>query len=110
MRDLVFKNLTSQDKKRRVLASSEIMNKKGVQSVIQRHFICLVKEVPDTKAAKPLPQLYVAREHNSFKQAERFFCKLKGSVYVICEKKLYLIAYLHSLNITLTSARHPAIN
>jgi hypothetical protein len=108
MRDLVFKNLTSRDKKKRVLISSETMNKKGVQSLIQRHFICLVKEVPDTKAALSMPQLYVIRDHNSFKQTERFFCKLKGSMYVIREKKIYLIVYLHSLNIALTCAQHSA--
>jgi hypothetical protein len=110
MRDLVFKNLTSRDKKRKVFASSETMDKAGVRSIIQRHFIYLAKEIPDTKVPKPLPQLYVTREHNSFQQSEKFFCKLKGSVYVVCENKIYLIIYLHSLSITLTPAQHPVIS
>jgi hypothetical protein len=106
MRDLVFKNLTSQDRKRKVLCSCEISDKDGVHSVIQRHFICIVREVKDNKKEKPLPELYVVKEHNSLQQKEKFSCKLKGSVYAVSENRIFLILYMHTLNITVTPLAH----
>lgn len=102
MRDLVFKNLTSQDRKKRVLSSSEVSDKDGVHSVIQRHFVCIVKEVKDNKKEKSVPQLHIVKEQNSLQQKEKFACRLKGSVYAISGKRLFLILYMHSLNIIVT--------
>ncbi len=45
MRDLLFKNLTSDDRKRKILASSEIVEKEGVRSIIRRHFICIIRQI-----------------------------------------------------------------
>ena len=101
MRDLLFKNLTSQDKRKRVIATSEITDKAGVRSIIRRHFVCLVKEMRDNKMEKPLPCVYVLRERNNKEQMEKFFCRIKGSVYVINNGRLFLIFYMHALKITL---------
>ena len=103
MRDLLFKNLTSREKKRKILSSSEIVDKEGIRSVIRRHFVCLVKEVKEKPAGKPLPYLYVLKQRNTKAQKERFFCRIKGSMYAINNKKLYLLLFMHSLKITLTS-------
>lgn len=111
MRDLLFKNLTSQDKKRKIIASSEIVDKQGMRSVIQRHFICIVKEinpglarksgVNDNKLQRPLPYLYVLKEHNTREQKEKFFCRIKGSIYAVGNGRLFLILFMHSLKINL---------
>ena len=77
MRDLLFKNLTSEDKRRKIIASSEIVDKDGVRNIIRRHFICLVKEINDNKIERPKPYLYVLKEHNNRDKKERFFCKIK---------------------------------
>jgi hypothetical protein len=103
MRDLLFKNLTSSDHKRRIIASSEISEKEGVRSIIRRHFICMVREVKDKNIEKPSPYLYVLKEHNSREQKERFFCKVKGSICAINAGRLYLITFMHSLRIDLLS-------
>ena len=104
MRDLLFKNLTSNDRKRKVIASSEITDKEGVRSIIRRHFICMVKEVRDEKIDKPAPYLHVLKEHNSKEQKERFFCKIKGSICAVNQGRLFLIVFMHSLRIDLLSA------
>lgn len=103
MRDLLFKNLTSEDRKRRVVSSSEITDKKGIHSVIRRHFICLIKEVKSkNEASKPLPSIQVLRERNSKTKFDRFSCRIKGSVYASSGDRLFLILFMHSLKITLT--------
>ena len=104
MRDLLFKNLTSSDGKRRILASSETVDKEGVRSIIRRHFVCMVKEVKNNKVKeKPLPYLYVLKERNTHEQKEKFYCRIKGSVYAISGSRLFLILYTHSLKIDLST-------
>lgn len=119
MRDLLFKNLTSDDKKRKVIISSEIADRQGVRSIIRRHFICIVKEinpgsegksrVKDNKIERPLPYLYVLKEHNNKEQKEKFFCKIKGSVYATSNSRLFLILFMHSLKISLIAIPNVAI-
>ncbi len=103
MRDLLFKNLTSGDRKRRVVSSSEITDKKGIHSVIRRHFICLIKEVKsESQTCKPSPSIQVLRERDSKTKLDRFSCRIKGSVYASSGERLFLILFMHSLKITLT--------
>jgi hypothetical protein len=99
MRDLIFKNLTSADKKRKILISSEITDQQGVRCIIRRHFVCIVKEIKDTNTQRPLPYLYILKERNRREQREKFFCRLKGSVYALSKGKLFLLLFMHSLKI-----------
>lgn len=101
MRDVLFKNLTSNDKKRRIIASAEIVDKEGMRSIIRRHFVCILKEIKDEQLHRPLPYVYVLREHNNREQKERFFCKIKGSIYAVNKGRLFLILFMHSLKINL---------
>ena len=109
MRDLIFKNLTSNDKKRRIIASSETIDKHGVRSIIRRHFVCIVKEVIDGPAERPLPYLYVFKERNSKERKEKFFCRIKGSVYAVSGDRLLLIHFMHSLRINLVALPQDSI-
>ena len=102
MRDLLFKNLTSIGKRRKIISSSEITDKEGVRRVINRHMVCIVKEIdPNFKEAKPLPYLYVRKEHNDKDQVEKFFCRMKANIYATSGDKLYMVRFMHSLKITL---------
>jgi hypothetical protein len=103
MRNLLFKNLTSNDRKRRVVSSSEISEREGVRSVIRRHFIYIVKEVSNPNIEKPKPYLYVLKEQDTKEQRQKFFCKLKGSILAINRGKLFLIVFMHTLKIDLIS-------
>ncbi|RJP28662.1 MAG: hypothetical protein C4533_02390 [Candidatus Omnitrophota bacterium] len=109
MRDLLYKNLTSNDRKRRIIASSEIVDKQGVHSVIRRHFICLLREVEGSPVDRPKPYLYVLKERNTNNRREKFFCKIKGSIYAVSGGKLYLILFMHTLCISLNSISKTAV-
>lgn len=104
MRDLLYKNLTSADRSRKVIASSEIADKEGVHSVVRRHFTYLVKQVESADVVKPQPYLYVLKERNTKLKREHFFCKIKGSILAVNKKKLFLILFVHTLNIELTAS------
>jgi hypothetical protein len=102
MRDLLFKNLTSIDKKRKVVVSSETMDREGIHSVIQRHFACIVKEVKDGKMQRLPHYLNVIKERDNKEHREKFFCKIKGNIFAISEGKIFEILFMHSLRITLS--------
>jgi len=103
MRDMLFKNLTSTDRKKRIIATSETVDKQGIRSIINRHFVCMVKEIKDSELEQPHPYLYVLKERNTKQQKEKFFCKIKGSLFAVCDDKLYLILFMHSLKIILAT-------
>ncbi|MFH1441302.1 MAG: hypothetical protein ABIH18_04610 [Candidatus Omnitrophota bacterium] len=105
MRDLLFKNLTSSDKKRRVIASSEIVDSKGVRSVIQRHFICILKELNEEVEKEATPYIYVLKRRDNRLKSERFFCKIKGSLHMVNKGSHYLITYMHCLKIDLAEIK-----
>ncbi len=109
MRDLVFKNLTSTSRQRRILASSETIDKGGIRSIIHRHFVCIVREIKDKQASKPLPYLYVLKKQNSREQEEKFFCRIKGSIYAVNKGRLFLVLFMHSLKINLVRVPQDAV-
>jgi len=101
MRDLVFRNLTSISRQRKILASSEIIDKHGMRSIIHRHFVCIVREIKDKQVSQPSTYLYVLKKQNTKEQEEKFFCRIKGSIYAINNGRLFLILFMHSLKISL---------
>ena len=103
MRDLLFKNLTSESKKRKIIASSEVFDKQGAHTVINRHFICLVKAVKDGESPRLSPYVYVVKEHKTKEQTERFFCKIKGSLATVINEKPFLIFFMHTLKIKISA-------
>ncbi|MCM8783016.1 MAG: hypothetical protein NC909_01270 [Candidatus Omnitrophica bacterium] len=100
MRDIIFKNLTSPDHRKKIIVSEETFDKSGIRTHITRHLICLVKRInPEEKISPPLPYLYILKEKNHYRQTERFIFRLKGSIYTMAGETLYLIVFLHSLKI-----------
>ena len=104
MRSLLYKNLTSVDRSRKVIVNSEIMDKEGVHSVVHRHFACIAKQVESTNVVKPEPYLYVLKQRNTKQKREHLFCKIKGSILMMNKGKLFLILFMHTLSIELTAS------
>lgn len=102
MRELLFKNLTSLEKKRKVLSLSEVSNKDGFLTHVNRRFIYLVKEVSAMSNAVDEPHFFILKDHNSKLNQEKFNFKIKGHFYVSCNQKIYLVNYCHSLHIRLS--------
>ena len=110
MRDLLFKNLTSNDHRRKVLSCSEIVDKSGVRTTIRRHFIYLVREVQNKPKETVSPSLHILKERNSQEKREHFFCKMRGSVYAVYQDRVYLIDFMHTLKINLCALAAGSIN
>jgi len=104
MRDLLYKNLTSIDRGRKIIASSEVVDKEGIHSVVRRHFAYIIKQIPEASVEKPKSYLYVLKEINSKEKRERFFCKIKGTIIAVHNGKILLIAFVHTLRVQLTAS------
>jgi hypothetical protein len=103
MRDLLFKNLTSNDHRKKVIVSSEIVDKAGVRTIVRRHFVYFVQQVQDYQVEKHAPYLFVLKEHNTKEKREKFYCRMKGNLYAIHNEKLYWIHFMHSIRINLAA-------
>jgi hypothetical protein len=90
------------DRRKRVIVSTEVAEKSGIRTQTARHFICLIKEVKKGEnVTQPLPYLYVLKERNRREQRQRFFCRIKGSIYAVNNDRLFIIYFAHSLKINL---------
>ncbi len=104
MRALLYKNLTSSDRSRKIITSSEVTDKEGIHSVVRRHFACMVKQLENENAEKQQPYLYVLKERNTKQKREHFFCKIKGSLLAENKGKLLHILFVHTLSVELTAS------
>jgi len=101
MRDLLLKNLTSIDRKKKVLACAEIIDNAGVRTIVRRHFIYMAMEIAQKPEKKDEPYLQVIKIRDNMHKTERFFCKMKGSIIASYNNHLYYIKFMHTLNINL---------
>ena len=82
MRDMVFKNLTSQDRKKRVLWASETINEEGILTKIHKYLIYIIREVGrDEELNAEKPQVYVLKYRDTKEKTEKFHIKMKGGIY-----------------------------
>ena len=104
MRDLVFKNLTSKRKDRKIIAAKEMINENGIRTVIKKHLICLIniKEQSDAANRDIKQGLYITKEKHTCTKTESFFVKMKGKMIACNNGKMFEIDFLHSLRIELS--------
>jgi hypothetical protein len=57
---------------------------------------------------KPRPYLYILKIKDTREHTEKFFCRIKGGMFVVIKGKLFLIYFMHSLKIILSAA--PAVS
>ncbi|HOX54426.1 MAG: hypothetical protein PHI86_05410 [Candidatus Omnitrophica bacterium] len=110
MRELLLKNLTSINKKRKILSLSEAFNKDGVLTRVNRSFIYLVREVTGAGEIAEKPEFFIYKIHDSKLRVEKFLFKIKGNFYVSCNQKMYLVVYCHSLRIALSEEAHEILS
>lgn len=101
MRNVLFKNITSENKRQRLLCSSEYIEQEGVRTVVNRHLICRIFDVAKAEKVLCSPTLYVFKKRDTKANTEAFYCRIKGMMYLAAKNKLYLVSFVHSLRIQL---------
>ena len=104
MRALLFKNLTSEDKKRRRISTLETVDQEGIRSIVHRHFAYFIKEAAPRQDDLLSPNIYIIKQRNTKEKIETYYCRIKGNILLVNNDKTYQIQYIHSLKIELSVA------
>ncbi len=109
MREIAYKNLTSQKYRRRIISISETAEKKGFLTNTHKRFIYIVKEKAPTDTKEIRPEFYVTKVYNTQKGTERVLFRIKGIMEVQRNEKRLWVYYCHSLKIDITKAKNATI-
>jgi hypothetical protein len=101
MRNLLFKNITSEDRRQKKLSSSELIEQEGLYTSINRHMVCRIMNVESQASILARPNLYVYRRRDTKLNLEEFYCRIKGQLYCANEDNIYLVSFINSLRIQL---------
>ena len=111
MRELVFKNLTSGDKKRRDLFISETIEKNGIKTMTQRHSIYVInghnifvnpEELIQWKTKACMNNrrhVFIFKKRNTKEKKDSFVCDVVGKFYAVIKNEVYSIGFKHSFEI-----------
>ena len=120
MRELVFKNLTSRDHKKRDVFIQETVTKDGVLAKTTRRCLYFVKERIPVKGNVDLKKIEavkenseehkrhfcVLKERESETGVDRLMCKVAGTFYAMVDNYLYCIVFFHTFKITFAATKH----
>lgn len=116
MKELVFKNITSGNKRRRDLFISETVEDHGVKTVTQRHSIYIIrnctkfndpKELMHWQKTSPINSnkrhIFIFKKRNTKAKEDNFICDVVGNFYAVVKDEVYSIAFKHSFEIDFLS-------
>ena len=115
MREVVFKNLTSVQSRKKDTLLREVFERDGVVARTERRSFYFIKDVmhlasdeelqrwvtSQEKEAEPVKRhFHILKEHNDGLGEDKLICKITGTFYAVVDKKLYTIAFLHSFKVS----------
>ncbi|MFH0840181.1 MAG: hypothetical protein V1883_04105 [Candidatus Omnitrophota bacterium] len=118
MREIVYKNLTKLDSRKRDLCIREVVEKDGVTARIEKRCIYFVREricikdpsdleclkgLKETNEAWKKKHFHVLRKHDSDTGEDKLICKAAGTLYAIVGQYVFCVAFVHSLKIDLSA-------
>jgi hypothetical protein len=116
MREILYKNLTGIDNKKRDLCIREVVAKDGVLATIERRCIYFVRDRIHIKDPSNLDELrrlkktenvwkkkhfHILRRHDSSTGEDKLICKVAGTFYAIAGHYVFCIAFVHSFKVDL---------
>lgn len=119
MRELLFKNLTSEDHKKRDLFVQESVEKDGILAMTTRRCLYFVKEIIHIDNPMDLKKIaeakaktdgnkrhfHVLKEHDSNLGIDKLMCKVAGTFYAIVNDYLYCIVFIHIFKVSFIAAK-----
>jgi len=114
MRELVLKNLRSNDKRRKEIFLSESCERKGCLQKLEKRSVYFVKDVMqitdnfdlelylDQKRNEGMlhpKQTEVIKTHNSKEAKDKFTYKVWGDLYAVLDNKVYLVGLTQYLKL-----------
>lgn len=118
MREILFKNLTAEDYKKRDTLITEVVEGDGVIAKIERrckYFVTNMKRFdktisieeisnacpPDKKADKR--DYFILRKKDDDSGDDILICKVLGTLFAVVDSYLFSVVYLHTVKIRLST-------
>jgi len=112
MRELLFKNITSGNKKRKDLYVTETLNRNGITTITQRHSTYIVGACNKFKTLEELAEwkkttglkankrhVFIIKKRDSKLNKDMFICDIVGRFYAVTGSDIYSIAFKHSFEV-----------
>ena len=121
MREMIYRNLSSPDRRQKDLTLAEIREDQGVTTQLEKRYTYSVKTIlfsqvpPDVVPLQGIPQvwelssnpaksrqIFVRKSRNAVSGFEEFTYKIVGSFYAVQDHQSYIIVYRHILHLAVT--------
>lgn len=119
MRELVFKNLTSDDRRRKDLYISETIDKNGVKTITQRHSVYIIRDhnrfnnvaelikwQKNTHINGNKRHVFIFKKRDTKSKKESFVCDVVGTFYAVLKTHVYSIAFKHSFEVDFLATKN----
>jgi len=115
MREVLFKNLWSNEAHKKDILLKEIFERDGIVAKTERRSSYFIKDVAHLKTDEELNKwvnlqgvrnepvkrhFRIMKEHNDLYGTDKFICKIIGTFYAVVDKDVYTIAFLHSFKVS----------
>jgi len=114
MREVLFKNLTSINSRKKDIFLKEVFVKDGVTAKTERRCFYFIKDItrlneakelhkwvnsPDKVASAGKRHFHILRDRNDHLGEDKLICKITGTFYAIVGRNVYTIGFLHSFKV-----------
>ena len=118
MRELVFKNLTSIDKKRRDLLISETVEHNGIRTITKRHSVYIIgshkkidmdngqAEIEAIQSNQNKRHVFIYKKKNTKQGKDSFVCDVIGRFDAVIKDELYSITFKHTFEMDFLTTKN----
>ena len=122
MREMIYRNLNSPDRRQKDLTLAEIREEQGITTQLEKRYTYSVKTIDrsavpsDVVPLQDIPnvwelssnpaksrQIFVRKHRNAVSGVEEFTYKIVGSFYAVQDHHSYLIVYRHILHLAVSN-------
>lgn len=115
MREVIFRELTSIESRKKNIFLKEIFEKDGIVARTERRSFYFIKEVRSLNAEEDIGvwlnskdaacslnkrQFHIFKEHSDTLGEDKVICKISGVFYAVVDRKVYTIAFLNSFKVS----------
>ena len=114
MREVLFKNLTSLNSRKKDIFLKEVFVKEGMVAKTERRSFYFIKDIKHLETDEELRQwitgqgelnimnrrqFHVMKEHNDAHLEDKIICKILGTFYAVINRSVYTIGFMHSFKV-----------
>lgn len=114
MREVVFKELTSIESRKKNIFLREVFEKDGVIAKTERRSFYFIKEIKHVEGSEAMNEwlnsqdtdplnkrhFHIYKEHNDTLGEDKIICKISGVFYAVVDRRIYTIAFLNSFKVS----------